>query len=791
MVLMKNSDPSFRKTIILHRRSLRSFGLFLEEISELMQYHVKKLYTLGGYKIDSIQSLLQCPSVLVCMGREPSHPSIIENFRKTSDEKFPKLSVKSRSAGCIKGDQKDSAKKSVIHSNFETGNKTTQQSVSSDKSGPDGTDSPDIVNSYPPTDDRLRQDDIEKRVRVNKDGSLSMEMNVRFRLQNNEMLHWSTEVRKTPGGTCEYRKGDSNLYFSSYPESDNVAAMEKDEAFFTEGLKDKEKAKNQTEEEGEMERDLSSAMSVKSNASCRSVSETTANQPKRNEHHEICHTDSNESGQSQTLSSSDIPKEMCGCPEDTAKKTTNGDSKVTDMDNKSGKSSKCKGIDADDFDLVPSSLPNASPTEVVNEWLKTLPADGDICDIEELNENCSGQKNSDTTQEIERVGSKEKDDTNTPNDPNERIVENSVSNNDCQINTEAPNEENTSTRTDDASKIFNSSIQVMKVLLNPKLDRCNSLPEISPVYGRKLSTSARGLLDCLLKLQLIDHDPKNAKEKDGRYQELINILQSLWLCDLPENEQILKNGDPNSLDDDFHHTSSSGVDVHSGSTASGNSSDGVKGSNEVNVDATHPQISEDVFTTVQNLCEVETESDEKKAKEMYAQEQKENGQKGNEPRDLSETSKSSIKSSGNHSDDQKLLEVETDSQEDTSSEGPLLIQREQLAEMISQDDPVWVLTLLTKIEKQFMTHYINAMNEFKVRWNMEDSDQLDCMIELKAEVHKIQASIDRELWKIQSQKRKPKPPKEPRARASTTQMERRINRLKNKLEQSSEKVTIQ
>lgn len=51
VVLVKNSDPSFRRTIILHHRSLHSFGLFLEEVSELMQYHIRKVYTLEGHKV--------------------------------------------------------------------------------------------------------------------------------------------------------------------------------------------------------------------------------------------------------------------------------------------------------------------------------------------------------------------------------------------------------------------------------------------------------------------------------------------------------------------------------------------------------------------------------------------------------------------------------------------------------------------------------------------------------------------------------------------------------------------
>ncbi|MEQ2214971.1 hypothetical protein XENOCAPTIV_024970, partial [Xenoophorus captivus] len=103
IVLVKNSDPSFKKTIMLHFRGLRSFGLFLEEVSELMQYHIKKLYTQEGCKVDSVQSLLHCPGVLICVGREPSHPLIMENFDKTSSYKLPKLSGKSHATERTEG----------------------------------------------------------------------------------------------------------------------------------------------------------------------------------------------------------------------------------------------------------------------------------------------------------------------------------------------------------------------------------------------------------------------------------------------------------------------------------------------------------------------------------------------------------------------------------------------------------------------------------------------------------------------------------------------------------------
>lgn len=51
VVLVKNSDPSFRRAIFLHHQSVHSFGLFLEEISELMEYNVRKVYSMEGRKV--------------------------------------------------------------------------------------------------------------------------------------------------------------------------------------------------------------------------------------------------------------------------------------------------------------------------------------------------------------------------------------------------------------------------------------------------------------------------------------------------------------------------------------------------------------------------------------------------------------------------------------------------------------------------------------------------------------------------------------------------------------------
>uniref|UniRef100_A0A9J7ZDV3 Rp1 like 1b n=1 Tax=Cyprinus carpio carpio TaxID=630221 RepID=A0A9J7ZDV3_CYPCA len=248
IVLVKNSDPSVRRTIVLHRRSLRSLVLFMDEVSELMQCLIRKLYTLEGHKIDSVHSLLQCPSILVCVGREPFHPLLLDSFRKNSYDKLPRLNIKSRSSVCSdeKGAKKNvnfglETKRSVVHPRCDSSNRSARLSISSEKLFPNGLNSlpPGHRGACPQTGENTMDDDIEKRVLVNKDGSLSMEMKVRFRLLHNETLHWSTEVKKSkssfneshivPDDACSL----SHCSAESCSEADSVSAGEADETYST------------------------------------------------------------------------------------------------------------------------------------------------------------------------------------------------------------------------------------------------------------------------------------------------------------------------------------------------------------------------------------------------------------------------------------------------------------------------------------------------------------------------------------------------------------------------------
>ncbi|KAG7465885.1 hypothetical protein MATL_G00158470 [Megalops atlanticus] len=134
IVLVKNNDPAVRRSIILSRRTARSLRVFMDEISELMQCHIRKLYTLDGRRIDSIQSLMQCPSVLVCVGREPFRPLLVESLRKSSDEKLPGLGTRSRSSTNSEGqDSKKNVnfgletRKSIIHPRWDSSNRQVRK----------------------------------------------------------------------------------------------------------------------------------------------------------------------------------------------------------------------------------------------------------------------------------------------------------------------------------------------------------------------------------------------------------------------------------------------------------------------------------------------------------------------------------------------------------------------------------------------------------------------------------------------------------------------------------------
>ncbi|XP_058879753.1 retinitis pigmentosa 1-like 1 protein [Acipenser ruthenus] len=519
-------------------------------------------------------------------------------------------------------------------------------------------------------------------------------------------------------------------------------------------------------------------------------------------------------------------------------------------------------------ELVPSALPNATPTEVVHEWLRKIPADTSMYELgDDFQEECEepvitqhqGQISTEptlaTSAAKEVIPEEEEPKKELEMDEEKFEVKNTQDGENVDV--EQCAEEHTKTVQATANEPLSSavptfpnkealpnslqtSVQVMKVLLNPsqgtKLDRCNSLPEVSATYGRKLSNSAKELLNCFVNLQLSEKPVHSeAKASSARYKELMNILQSLWFGGTSEDGQQTKLEktfkDHQSTDDEFNPRSSSGVDVSSGSAGSGKSSitGGVEviqsqrkaalpitqmnaeGSvtptrhdslhrlleeNKINEDDQHSghstpksklnarwaavfsnSATPDIASRVQWSHESEgTGSEEDK-------EQKHIGEEDTESGETAEITKEEKEEPNKNEDESRSVkspqETETHIQEEETSiseKGAISTKGNS-----SDPDPVWVLNLLKKLEKQFMTHYMNAVSDFKVKWNLDSSEQLDIMInDLKEEVHtRIQTTINRELKKIQGRAgRIPHPPGNTITRESTARTEQRRRRWK-------------
>ncbi|KAA8579564.1 retinitis pigmentosa 1-like 1 protein [Etheostoma spectabile] len=467
--------------------------------------------------------------------------------------------------------------------------------------------------------------------------------------------------------------------------------------------------------------------------------------------------------------------------------------------------------DQEELELSPACLPNASPNEVVSDWLRSIPANSCMLALgdglnEEEQEKVEEEKPGE--EEAKEEGNLEE---GKVEDKKEDVEANEEEQKKEEAECDAAEEEKSPDPApgggdavgtllwsgDAQPKSWNSSVAVMKVLLSSSMGRCQSMPEVSPVYGRRLSTSARGFLDCLAQLQLIE--PKvtpgfdQEKDRNQQYEDIMAILQSLWLT-VPRDIETKETKDVGT-EQVTPPRSSSGVGMSSGSGGSGKEN-GTQGGDETNQNKTkESSLHEEKEGGAEKVVEEEEEGNaEAEHKEIEADPEetevaKEEVQSTVPPSldspKASENPSSLDKSSANNSS-KSPTDNEQETAEDSGSSGtPPTVLRAPLSKRLSQDpDPVWVLHLLKKLEKQFMDHYINAMAEFKVRWDLDDSLMLDTMIgELREEVsRRIQSSVEREVRKIQSRAGRggkfPRPPQRANLSRESTVTEKRRQILK-------------
>ncbi|XP_069830365.1 retinitis pigmentosa 1-like 1 protein [Dendropsophus ebraccatus] len=549
---------------------------------------------------------------------------------------------------------------------------------------------------------------------------------------------------------------------------------------------------------------------------------------------------------------------------ETCKKMTNitsnnstEDTQTTKKRKNSSSSSKRKhkgeSLDADNntnSDLVPSALPNVTPEEVVNEWLRKIPSQTMVVEYEV--EECQKKTQTEIGTEAKTDIYKKQDDLhkepieeggnsnevkdemsqdvhciNTVNDIQDKNITNRKEMEESVLLSKvlANNVKNESSC--DKKSLPNNiqtSVQIMKALLSPlqesKFDRSNSLPEVSQTMGRKLSNSASVLISCLASLQLLDDGQKDITKNENdlkkpKYFELLNILQALW-AEGPTNKSIanIKSGKRYSRDDELTPVSSSGVDINSGFGGSGDGSitgggdhvtvtgkpengksstvakevvtDGQENTNEVPSCIMDENMNEKKTDSSDNTCEAKIKEETQEG--LYNPVNNVNDVECIETVEENRISNNDTMNILSHSGEPKSNE--SNSQETNNINSPsdgqstvIISTSDSNGNGKDEDkqgldaDPVWVLKLLKKIEKEFMTHYVDAMNEFKIRWNLEDNENLDEMIaELKNEVsQRIQRSISNELKRIKTQGGAwvPRPPAEGQRKSSLQTDERR------------------
>uniref|UniRef100_A0A3P9I7R9 Doublecortin domain-containing protein n=1 Tax=Oryzias latipes TaxID=8090 RepID=A0A3P9I7R9_ORYLA len=440
------------------------------------------------------------------------------------------------------------------------------------------------------------------------------------------------------------------------------------------------------------------------------------------------------------------------------------------------------------LELTPACLPNASPNEVVSDWLRSIPVDSSML---ALSSELHYEEEDQTLQKIEEtLGEETVKEEVSPEDERENgdngVEEEHDKDGECQAaeGEKGPGPPSGDSKRASLSKNWQSSAAVMKVLLGSSLGRCRSLPEVSPVYGRKLSFSARGLLDCLAQLQLLEPavNSSNQKERKQQYDEIMSILQSLWLTEpMDGGEKKAKGAPPEQA---TPPRSSSGVGMSSGSGGSAKDN-GNQGGDQAAATQIEDEAPGKIIEEEEEEENIESRDKPKETPNKdTAEEPAKNEEQSPDPDSLDSPKSNENPSSSDKNSTNDGSKSATDTEKETLDDSQSA-PRPPLSKRQSQDpDPVWVLNLLSKLEKQFINHYSDAMAEFKVRWDLDDSLILDTMIsELRDEVsRRIQNSIKREIKKIQGRAgrggRSPRPPQLANLSRESTMTERRRRMLK-------------
>ncbi|XP_071373383.1 oxygen-regulated protein 1-like [Centroberyx affinis] len=209
LLVFRNGDPSVRHAVLLQKRTTPTFESLLAFISELMQFHVVKLHTPDGRRVDGLPALILCSGTVVAAGREPFRSANYNVQKAPAPTWQPTKPMGPRRLKAVNRKQKSISSISKAR-NFSLSSERyivnrIQSSIADSlcdlPSNP--TDSVEletgrILESVAETEDgETPEDDIEKSFRVNQDGSMTVEMRVRLTIKEEETVHWTTTLSRS------------------------------------------------------------------------------------------------------------------------------------------------------------------------------------------------------------------------------------------------------------------------------------------------------------------------------------------------------------------------------------------------------------------------------------------------------------------------------------------------------------------------------------------------------------------------------------------------------------------
>uniref|UniRef100_F6XX87 Oxygen-regulated protein 1 n=1 Tax=Ornithorhynchus anatinus TaxID=9258 RepID=F6XX87_ORNAN len=203
ITVFKNGDMRTRCTVLLSRKVTQSFEAFLDHLTELLQYPVVRLYAVDGRKVANLQAVFLTVGALVAAGREPFKPghydlqlhSIPSRFSTGSSPVVPRANA--NPGGRKMSAHAASSSRSQIYS-------LSSDQIYSNDYASDGSLAPDNPSGLEKNNTHTGRDlliipsddDIEKSILVNQDGSMTIEMKVRVKIKEEESINWTTTVSR-------------------------------------------------------------------------------------------------------------------------------------------------------------------------------------------------------------------------------------------------------------------------------------------------------------------------------------------------------------------------------------------------------------------------------------------------------------------------------------------------------------------------------------------------------------------------------------------------------------------